>query len=189
MILPITAYGYPVLKKKAQNIQKDYPGLRELIANMFETMYNANGVGLAAPQVNKSIRLIVIDASYYSDEYPELEGFKRVFVNAKILEESGDEWLYEEGCLSVPGIREDVSRKSVVRVEYYNEDFERHEEVFDGIVARIFMHEYDHIEGVLFVDRISPLRKMLLKGKLNDITIGKVDVAYKMIFPLQKAKK
>ena len=149
---------------------------------MFETMYSSKGVGLAAPQINKSIRLFVIDASPFADEYPELEGWKKVFINPQILVEEGEEWDFNEGCLSIPGIREDVERKPELILEYEDENFELHEEKFDGVVARVIQHEYDHLEGILFTDHLSPLKKRLLKGKLNDISKGIVDVNYKMKF-------
>ncbi|MGE0636970.1 MAG: peptide deformylase [Bacteroidia bacterium] len=183
MILPIVAYGDPVLKKVAEEIDPDYPGLEKLIADMYETMYSSKGVGLAAPQIGKSIRLFVIDASPFADEYPELEGWKRTFINPQILEEEGEEWDFNEGCLSIPGIREDVERKPELILEYEDENFELHEEKFDGVIARVIQHEYDHLEGILFTDHLSPLKKRLLKGKLNDISKGIVDVNYKMKFP------
>ncbi len=183
MILPIVAYGDPVLKKVAEEIDSDYPGLDKLITDMFETMYSSKGVGLAAPQINKSIRLFIIDASPFADEYPELEGWKKTFINPRILEEEGEEWDFNEGCLSIPGIREDVERKPELILEYEDENFELHEEKFDGIIARVIQHEYDHLEGILFTDHLSPLKKRLLKGKLNDISKGIVDVNYKMKFP------
>jgi peptide deformylase len=183
MLLPIVAYGHPTLKKAAADITKDYPDLGNLIANMWETMYEAKGVGLAAPQVNKPIRLFLVDADSFNEEYPQIAGFKKVFINAHILEESGEEWSFAEGCLSVPGINEEVSRKSNLTISYVDENFEPHTESYDGIVARIIQHEYDHIDGKLFVERLTHFKKMLLKGKLSDISIGKVDVSYKMIFP------
>jgi peptide deformylase len=182
MILPIVAYGDPVLKKVAEEIDPDYPGLEKLIQDMYETMYSSKGVGLAAPQIGKSIRLFVIDASPFADEYPELEGWKRTFINPRILEQDGEDWDFNEGCLSIPGIREDVSRKPELILEYEDENFELHEEKFDGVVARVIQHEYDHLEGILFTDHLSPLKKRLLKGKLNDISKGIVDVNYKMKF-------
>jgi len=190
MILPIVAYGTPVLREETNEIEKDYPDLDILLKNMFETMYASKGVGLAAPQIGKAIRLFIVDASGFNDEgeYPELADFKRIYINPIIVEESGKEWKFEEGCLSIPGIREDVSRKSVVTVEYYNENFELVEETLDGIAARVVQHEYDHIEAVLFTDLINPLRKRLIKGKLNDIAKGNIQVSYRMKFPLVKAK-
>jgi peptide deformylase len=196
MIFPIVAYGDPVLKKVGVEINKDHPGLKELIANMFETMYDASGVGLAAPQIGKSIRLFIVDASPFADdkdddgkpmeEYKGLKDLKKVFINAKITEEKGEEWKFNEGCLSIPKIREDVLRLPKIKIQYYDENFKRHEESYEGVAARIIQHEYDHIEGKLFVDRINPMRRKMLKGKLEDITKGKVDVAYKMKFPKKK---
>ena len=181
MILPIVAYGDPVLRKKAVNIDKDYPKLDELIANMFETMYDSRGVGIAAPQVGKSINLFVIDTSSFEDEqYPDL---KKVFINAEILEKHGEQWEFEEGCLSIPGIRENVWREETLRIRYQDEKFETHEEAYDGIAARVIQHEYDHCQGKLFIDYLTELKKRLLKNKLVRISKGDVDVAYKMRFP------
>lgn len=183
MILPIVAYGDPVLKKKATDIDPAYPKLQELIANMYETMYNAEGVGLAAPQIGLPIRLFITDGKPFSEDEPELADFKQVFINAKIIEEKGDAWKFNEGCLSIPGIREDILRKPVVNIRYFDEQFNQHERTFEGLAARIIQHEYDHIEGILFTDKLSALKKKLLKGKLRDVTIGKVDVKYRMKFP------
>lgn len=190
MILPIVAYGTPVLREETEEIDKNYPDLNLLIEDMWETMYASKGVGLAAPQIGKAIRLFIVDASGFNEdnEHPELEDFKRVFINPIIVEETGKEWKFEEGCLSIPGIREDVSRKPKVTIEYYNEKFELIEETIDGIAARVVQHEYDHIEGVLFTDKINPLRKRFIKGKLNDIAKGNIKVNYRMKFPLVKAK-
>ncbi|MDG1780604.1 MAG: peptide deformylase [Flavobacteriales bacterium] len=191
MILSIVAYGDPVLRKKAEDISEDYPKLDKLIENMFETMYEARGVGLAAPQVGLPIRLFIVDATPFAegeDAEPAAEGFKRVFINPIIFEETGEEWPFEEGCLSIPNIREEVKRKSNLKIEYYDENWELYEEELDGVLARVVQHEYDHIEGVLFTDKLSPLRRTLLKGKLADITKGNVDVAYKMKFPKQKRR-
>jgi len=185
VILPIIAYGDPVLKKVGKEIDQDYPGLEQLIANMFDTMYEASGVGLAAPQVNESVRLFVIDATPFADEDKELEGFKKVFINPIIIKEEGSEWVFNEGCLSIPSIREDINRKPKITIEYYDEEFNLKEEVYEGMAARIIQHEYDHIEGVLFTDRIKPLRKRLLNGKLKNIAKGNVEVDYKMKFPLK----
>jgi peptide deformylase len=188
MILPVVAFGDPVLKKVAVEIDANYPDLQQLIANMFDTMYNAKGVGLAAPQIGKSIRLFIVDATPFSED-PEneeeaaLAGFKRIFINAKITAESGKEWAFNEGCLSIPKIREDVMRKPDVTISYVDEHFKPHTEKFSGLAARIIQHEYDHIEGKLFTDRISPLRKRLLQSKLNDISKGRVEVDYRMRFP------
>lgn len=185
MILPIVAYGDPILKKVAEEIEGDYPKLKEFIGNMFDTMYGSKGVGLAAPQVDKSIRLFIIDASPYKDEDESLDGFRKIFINPLILEEEGEEWNFNEGCLSVPGIREDVKRREKLRIEYYDENFELKEESYDGLAARIIQHEYDHLEGILFTDRINPLKRRLLKGKLTDISKGNVEVDYKMKFPVK----
>ncbi|MBX7094919.1 MAG: peptide deformylase [Flavobacteriales bacterium] len=187
MVLPIVAYGDPVLKKVAEEIDEDYPKLKEFIADMFETMYNASGVGLAAPQVGKSIRLFVVDASPFAEDEEEgtehLKDFKKVFINPIIEDESGEEWGFNEGCLSIPGIREEVFRQENLKISYYDENFNFHEESYDGYAARIIQHEYDHLEGILFTEKISPLRRRLLKRKLEEITIGDVDVRYKMKFP------
>jgi peptide deformylase len=189
MILPVVAYGHPVLKKVAQDIEPGYPDLKQFIEDMFETMYQSEGVGLAAPQVNRSIRLFVVDSSPFSDKYPEAKDFKRVFINAKIYKEEGDELSFNEGCLSFPGLREDIFRKPVIYIKYFDENFQPHDDRIDGINARVIQHEYDHIEGIVFVDRMSSLRKIVIKGKLNDITKGNVEVAYKMMFPLMKKGK
>lgn len=183
MILPIVAYGHPTLKQVAADIDRDYPGLEQLIQDMWETMYEASGVGLAAPQVNKSIRLFLIDATPYGEDHPETKDFKKVFINAHIIEQTGEEWSMGEGCLSLPGMNEDVSRQPELEIEYLDEHFEKHREKYDGILARIIQHEYDHIDGILYVDRLTPFKRMLLKGKLRDISEGKVDVDYKMTFP------
>lgn len=189
MILPIVAYGHPTLRKVAEEIEPDYPELDKLIEDMFETMYASSGVGLAAPQVNKSIRLFIVDATPYAEDYPETTEFKKVFINPIILSEKGEEWSFNEGCLSVPQIREDIIRKPVITIEYQDRDFNLIEEQYSGVVARIIQHEYDHIEGTIFVDKVSPLRKVLLKRKLHDISTGNIDVDYKMIFPLKLKKK
>jgi peptide deformylase len=188
MILPIVSYGNTILKKKAEEIGKNYPNLKELVENMFETMYAAPGVGLAASQIGLSIRLIVIDATGYSDDTPELNGFKHAYINANVLEEEGEEWLFNEGCLSFPTLREDILRKPRIHVQFYDENFKFHDVWYDGIVARVFQHEYDHTEGKVFVDRLSPLKKQLIKGKLNDIMTGNVEVKYKMKFAKIKRK-
>jgi len=180
MILPIVAYGDPVLKKKAEKISQDYPGLSELIDNMYETMYRSRGVGLAAPQIGLSIRLFVTDGAPFEEE--EVLKFKQVFINPVILEEDGEPWKFNEGCLSIPSVREDVKRPERIQIEYYDEKWKKHKRYFQGLAARIIQHEYDHIEGILFTDRISPLRKRLIKNKLLDISKGIVDVDYKMKF-------
>lgn len=196
MILPIIAYGDPVLKRIGVDINKDYPQLDDLLDNMFDTMYNAFGVGLAAPQIGLSIRLFIVDTTPFSDdeeltkeEQNELKVFKRVFINAKITKEEGDEWAFNEGCLSIPDVREDVFRKPTITIEYLDENFEPHTEVFDGLIARVIQHEYDHIEGILFTDKLSSLKKRLIKGRLTNISKGKIDVDYRMRFPDQKKKR
>jgi peptide deformylase len=187
MKLPIIAYGDPVLRKKATAIEPaEYPHIKQLVEDMFETMYAARGVGLAAPQVGISMRLFVVDATPFDDDEPELENFKKAFINAQILEETGEEWAFNEGCLSIPDIREDVYRNATIKISYYDEEWHHHEETFKGMAARIIQHEYDHIEGKLFTDKLSPLRKRLIEKKLNDISKGIVDVDYKMKFPAQK---
>ena len=192
MILPIVAYGDPVLRKTGIDITSDYPGLSKLIEDMWETMYESNGVGLAAPQVNKSIRLFVVDSAQVFThmnedgeeiKYPDAPGVKQVFINAHIKELEGDEWTYNEGCLSIPKIREDIIRQSVVTLEFCDENFQQHMRTFFGISARIILHEYDHIDGKLFIDHISPFKRKLLRGKLNDISKGNISVDYKMAFP------
>jgi peptide deformylase len=183
MVYPIVAYGDPVLRRKAEEIDENYPDLDVFIRNMFDTMYASHGVGLAAPQVGKSIRLFVMDADAFADEEPELADFKKVFINPIVLEEKGDIWAFNEGCLSIPKIREDVNRHAEVTVEYYDENWQLHEETFKGMAARIIQHEYDHLEGILFIDHINPLRKKMLSSRLKDISRGRVDVDYKMRFP------
>jgi len=187
MILPVVAYGLPILRKKAIEIDKNFPKLQELIENMYETMYAANGVGLAAPQINQSIRLIVIDAP--SADKEEKTIFKKVLINPLILKTEGEEWAYNEGCLSIPDIHEDVFREAVVHIQYYDENFKFFQETYSGIIARIIQHEYDHIEGKLFVDHLTPLKKMLLKRKLQEISSGEIETKYKMIFPHLKKKR
>jgi peptide deformylase len=191
MILPIVAYGADILRKKALDIDPDYLNLEKLIADMWETMYASNGVGLAAPQINKNIRLFVMDSAQIFEhqeedekgQYPDEPGVKKVFINAQIVEFGGDDWSYNEGCLSIPKIREDILRPEDVTIEYLDENFQPHTETFNGITARIIQHEYDHIEGKLFIDYLKPLKKKMLKGKLNDISKGKIKVDYKMVFP------
>ena len=190
MILPIVAYGDPVLRKKGADIDADYPGLDQLISDMWETMYNASGVGLAAPQVGRPIRLFLVDTSPFADdeelseeERAGLRDFKKVFINARIEEETGPKWTFNEGCLSIPDIREDVSREPAIRLRYMDTDFKTHVQTFDGLLARVIQHEYDHIEGVLFTDHLSSLKRRLLRGKLSNISKGKIQVDYKMHFP------
>ena len=187
MILPIVAYGAAILRKVSEPIDADYPNLIKVIADMWETMYESNGVGLAAPQVNKNIRLFVMDsAQIFESKEPEDEtyvdapGFKKVFINAQIVSTGGVEWIYNEGCLSIPKIREDVLRPAEVTLSYMDENFVAHTETFNGISARVILHEYDHIQGKLFIDYLKPLRRKILQGKLNDISKGKVRVDYKM---------
>ncbi len=191
MILPIVAYGSPVLRKVCADIDAGYPGLPKLIEDMWETMYNSSGVGLAAPQINKPIRLFVVDSTQIfknmeedeeTNEYPDAPGTRAVFINAHIVEKAGDEWSYNEGCLSIPKIREDISRNETVTLEYQDENFETHSTTFNGITARVILHEYDHIEGKLFIDYVKPLKRTLLKRKLDDISKGKVKTDYRMVF-------
>lgn len=190
MILPIVAYGEPVLRKVGKDVTTDYPKLEELIANMWETMYNAHGVGLAAPQIGLPIRLFLVDTTPFSDDeelskedQEALNGFKKVFINAKIEDETGSEWDFNEGCLSIPDVREDVKRKPKITINYLDEDFKSHTETYDGLLARVIQHEYDHIEGILFTDKLSSLKKRLLKSRLDKISKGKISVDYKMRFP------
>ena len=183
MIYPIVAYGHPVLRKVAEEINEGDVDIKQLIDDMFETMYNAHGVGLAAPQIGKSIRLFVIDGSPMSDEKEDLEDFKKVFINPIIVDEEGKKWGFEEGCLSLPDIRGSVDRHKDVRINYLDENWVEHEEVFTGIKARIIQHEYDHIEGVLFIDYLSAMKRRLLKNKLSNISKGTVNADYRMTFP------
>ena len=196
MILPIVAYGDPVLRKVAVAIDAAYPDLEKLITNMKETMYNASGVGLAAPQIGKAIRLFLIDASPFAEddnlsaeERTVLKSFNRVFINPKILEEDGEEWLFNEGCLSIPDVREDVSRQPKITIEYQDENFTIHTETLEGLAARVFQHEYDHIEGILFTDKLSTLKKRIIKKKLENISKGKISADYRMRFPNAKKGK
>ena len=196
MILPIVAYGDAVLRKKGEPITREYPKLDELLENMYETMYAASGIGLAAPQIGLPIRLFLVDATPFAEdeeltpeEQEQFKDFKHTFINAQILEEGGDDWVFNEGCLSIPDIREDVFRKPVIKMQYQDENFETHIKTFDGIIARIIQHEYDHIEGILFTDKLSPLKKRLIKGKLANISKGKINVDYRMRFPDVKKKR
>ena len=183
MIYPIVAYGDPVLRKVAAPISVDYPKLNEIIQNMFDTMKRSSGIGLAAPQIGLSIRLFVVDATPFENDERDLDGFKQVFINAQILEEEGKKWKCSEGCLSIPGIREDVDRNPNITVRYMDENFVEHTESYTGMRARIIQHEYDHIEGILFTDRVSPLKRGMIKKRLENISKGYVDVDYKMKFP------
>lgn len=199
MILPIVAYGDAVLKKEAEEIDQDYPGLKQLISDMYETMYAAQGVGLAAPQIGKSIRLFIVDGSPFADDEEEeeepdpkaagIENFKKVFINPVIEEEEGEEWGFHEGCLSIPKIREEVFRKEKVHISYYDEEFNFHEEVYEGYAARIIQHEYDHVDGILFTDHLSPLKRRLLTKRLQNISKGEIKVDYKMKFPATKKSR
>ncbi|NMM46760.1 peptide deformylase [Marinigracilibium pacificum] len=183
MIYPIVAYGHPILKQKAVDIEKG-TDVKQLVEDMYETMYAASGVGLAGPQIGKGLRIFVVDGDPMEDE--TTDGFKKVFINPQIIEEEGDEWAFEEGCLSIPGIREEVFRPEYVKIKYFDENWKEHTETYEGLAARIIQHEYDHIEGVLFTDYLSGLKKRLIKGKLNNISKGKVKVGYRMKFPMAK---
>ncbi|PPK93668.1 MULTISPECIES: peptide deformylase [Nonlabens] len=196
MILPVVAYGDPVLRKKAVDITSEHPQIKEILDNMWETMYNASGVGLAAPQVGMPIRLFLVDTTPFSEdpdlspeEAKELNGFKKTFINAEILEENGEEWAFNEGCLSIPNVREDVFRQEEIVIRYLDENFKEHTETYNGLIARVIQHEYDHIEGVLFTDKISSLKKRLIKGKLSNISKGKTNVDYRMRFPEVKGRR
>ncbi len=193
MVVPIVAYGDPVLRKTGKAVAKNYPKLKELIANMWETMYKANGVGLAAPQVGLPIRIFLVDTSPFADdkelspgEQEVLKSFKKVFINAQMKEETGKDWLFNEGCLSIPDVREDVTRKDTITISYFDENFKTHTDSYDGLLARVIQHEYDHIEGILFTDKLSSLKKRLLKGRLSNISKGKIEVDYRMRFPALK---
>jgi peptide deformylase len=209
MILPIVAYGDSILRKVAKEITPDYEGLHELIENMFETMYAAPGVGLAAPQIGKDIRLFIVDSAYVlakkeptpeeetpidkdnqkEDEFAGETGIRQVFINAKMLKEFGKLWAYEEGCLSIPGIREEIYRPESILIEYYDEQFNKHTKEFNGFTARVIQHEYDHIQGILFTDKLNPIKKRILRNKLSNISKGLVDVKYKMRFPQKQKTK
>lgn len=196
MILPIIAYGHPVLKRKAEVINKDYPKLKELIENMFETMYNASGVGIAAPQICLSIRLFIVDTNPFAEDDSlsdndrnQLKSFKKIFINPIIIDEKGDEWSFEEGCLSIPNIREGVLRQKQITIQYHDENFNKHTDSFDGLLARVIQHEYDHIEGVLFTDKLSSFKKQLLKKKLLKISSGKLSFDYEMKYFKSSKKK
>lgn len=177
MIHPIIMYGDPVLRQRAKEIKHGSPDVKELANDMFETMYAAKGIGLAAPQIGKSMRLFVVDGNVLDGE-PEMAGFKKVFINPVMIDELGDPWDYEEGCLSIPNIRENVARKAEIRIRYFDEDWNEHEDAYDGLKARVVQHEYDHLEGKLFIDYLTPLKKRLIKGKLTDISKGKTDAEY-----------
>lgn len=196
MLLPIIAYGHPVLKRKAEVISKDHPKLKELIDNMFETMYNASGVGIAAPQIGQSIRLFIVDTTPFSEddslsdnERNQLKSFKKIFINPEIIEESGDDWSFDEGCLSIPNIRESVLRQPEIKIQYFDENFIKHVQSFDGLLARVIQHEYDHVEGILFTDKLSSFKKQLLKKKLLKISSGKLSFDYEMEFYKSSKKR
>ena len=195
MILPIVGYGDPVLRKMCEEISPEYPNLKDLIANMYDTMYNAYGVGLAAPQIGLAIRLFVIDTEPFSDsedltkeEQEQLKGFNQTFINAKMLKEDGEEWSFNEGCLSIPDVREDVYRNERITIEFFDENFNKKTEVYEGLIARVIQHEYDHIEGILFTDKISTLKRTLIKKKLQNIMDGKARPDYKMRFCNKKGR-
>ena len=189
MIYPIVAYGHPILRQKAADIKSDFPDLQEFIKNLWETMYATDGIGLAAPQVNRAIRIFVIDATVLAKNYPETTGFKKTFINAYKINEGGDACLFNEGCLSIPDIHEDVSRPKRILLHYLDENFDEHEEWFEGAVARTIQNEYDHLEGILFTDYLSPMRKTMLARKLNNIALGNIETKYRMIFPRSKKQK
>ena len=195
MILPILAYGSPILKQRAKSIDNSYKDLNSLIKDMWETMYSASGVGLAAPQIGKSIRLFIVDTKPFSEdqnlnknESQELESFKKIFINPQIIEQSGEFWSFNEGCLSIPEVREDVSRKETIKINFLNQNFEKQTLVLNGLRARVVQHEYDHLEGILFTDRLSSLKKRLIKGKLDDVARGKILTDYKMFSQINKNK-
>mgnify|MGYP001033399553 CR=1 FL=1 len=196
MILPIIAYGDAVLKKKAKEIDKEFPKLNELLENMYETMYGAYGVGLAAPQIGLPIRIFLVDTEPFSEDKDlsekdreQMKNFKKTFINAQILEEEGDEWAFNEGCLSIPDVREDVFRQPKIKIQYQDENFETHIEEYDGLIARVIQHEYDHIEGILFTDKLSSFKKRLIKGRLANISKGKIKIDYRMRFPAMSRKR
>lgn len=186
MVYPIVVYGDPILRKRATDIPRDFKELPALIQDMFDTMYGAHGIGLAAPQIGKSIRLFVVDGTTLEDEEEDMTGFKKVFINPEILDEAGESWAFEEGCLSIPNIRENVSRPETLKIRYYDENWTRIEEAYTGIKARIIQHEYDHLDGKLFIDYLTPLKKRMLKGKLTDISKGEVETEYRILAPLRK---
>lgn len=188
MTYPIVVYGHPVLRKIAVDVDKDYPGLSQFIEDLFETMYKSEGLGLAAPQIGKSLRIFVIDGKPAAEDEPSLADFKKAFINAHIIEKSGELIPMTEGCLSIPNLREEVNRESHIRITYYDENWEFHDEVYEGYKARIIQHEYDHLDGILFTDKVSPLRRRLLKGKLSAISKGKFEAEYRTILPGQKVR-
>lgn len=183
MILPVYVFGHPILRKVAGEIDKDFNNLKQFIEYMFETMSESDGIGLAAPQVGKSVRIFIVDATSLEDKDPSLKNFKKVFINPIIMERTGEITPFNEGCLSIPGIREDISRESEIRITYYDTDFNFYDELYNGVPSRIIQHEYDHLDGILFTDRVAPLKKRLLKNKLSGISKGKFDVDYKTVLP------
>ena len=186
MIFPVYVYGHPVLRKVATEIDEDYEGLEQFVEDMFETMYVSDGIGLASPQVGKSIRLFIIDASPLEDEDPAFQDFRKVFINPEIIERKGEKSSFNEGCLSIPNLREEVVREPEIRIQYYDHEFNFYDEVYEGTISRVIQHEYDHLEGILFTDRVSPIRKRLLRGKLNGISKGKYEASYKTALPNNK---
>lgn len=188
MIYPVVVYGHPVLRKVAEDINRDFPGLPQLVNDMFETMYHADGVGLAAPQIGKPLRIFVVDGTPLADDDPTMDGFKMVFINARIVEKSGEIVPMTEGCLSIPNIREEVNRESFLRMTWYDLDWNFRDEVFTGYKARVIQHEYDHLDGVMFTDKVSPLRRRLLQRRLGDISKGKFEASYKTIIPGQRVR-
>lgn len=189
MVYPIVVYGHPILRKEAVDIEKDYPGLSTLIPDLFETMYRSEGMGLAAPQIGKSIRIFVIDGTPIAEDEPELEGFRKVFINARIVEKDGEMVPMSEGCLSIPHLREEVNRENRIRITYYDENWDFHDEIYEGYRARIIQHEYDHLDGILFTDKLNPLRRRLIKSKLTAISKGRFEADYKTILPGQKIRE
>lgn len=187
MVYPIYVYGHPVLRKVGEEIPRDFPDLDRLVADMFDTMYRSEGMGLAGPQIGKSLRIFVIDASPLAEDEPDMADFRQVFINARIVEKDGDLQLMNEGCLSIPNLREEVNREARIRIQYYDENWQSHDEVYEGYKARIIQHEYDHLDGILFTDKVSPLRRRLIKGKLTAISKGKFEVSYRTILAGQKA--
>lgn len=189
MIYPIVVYGHPVLRKKAREVNQENPNLSEFMENLWETMYESDGIGLAAPQVGKPVRIFVMDSGALAEDDPKVVKFKKAFINPVITERTGEIISYNEGCLSIPNLRDEVEREPRIRIEYYDEDFNHHDEYYDGIVARIIQHEFDHLEGIMFTDLVTPLKKRLLKGKLGAIMKGKFDASYRTILPKQKVKE
>jgi len=186
MTYPIFVYGHTVLRQIAKEIARDYPELDKLISDMFETMYNSDGLGLAAPQIGKSLRIFVIDGGPLAEDHPEMKSFRQAFINPHVIERKGEKVPMNEGCLSLPGIREEVDRESVIRIQYYDEQWNFHDEVYNGYKARVVLHEYDHLDGILFTDKLSPLRRRLVRGKLNDLMRGKFEAEYRTVLPVNR---